>query len=82
MAKDVRPNRRYIPALVLALVAPGLGRSIAGSIVPGILLFLLVVLLWQITLSPWWLNAIIKFSLWAFFASIDVGYVVRRMRGE
>jgi len=82
MLKETRPNRRYILALVLALITPGLGRATAGAIGSGIILFLLLVLLWQISVSPWWLNAIIKFSTWALFSSIDVSYVVRRVRGE
>lgn len=82
MGKETRPNRSYVLALVAALIVPGLGRAIAGNIAPGIVLFLLFVLLWQIGVDPWWLNAIIKFAIWSFFASIDVGYVTKRARQD
>ena len=62
MSMGSKPERKIIPALVLAILAPGLGRAVAGRIATGILLFVLLVLLWQIRLAPWWLNVIIKFA--------------------
>jgi len=53
MSMGSKPERKIIPALVLAILAPGLGRAVAGRIATGILLFVLLVLLWQIRLAPW-----------------------------
>jgi hypothetical protein len=76
---DSQPNRSLIRSLVLAMLTPGLGRAIAGNIIPATVLFLLLVILLQIGVTPCWLNATLKFAIWSFFPSIDVGYVTKRM---
>jgi len=68
-------RRRHVLAMILALTAPGLGRAILSRPWPGISLFLIFLLIWQIHLSPIWFNVILKFAIWSFFASIDITFV-------
>jgi len=75
----INAKRRFILGMALALLVPGLGRALVGKIWSGILLFLLFALLFVLLLltniGGEWFNILLKISLWAYFASIDVSYV-------
>lgn len=74
---------RLVLAIVLAIVAPGLGRAIVGKVWSGILLFLLFVLLLRFNvIRSWWLQWPINFVIWSFFASLDLGFVIRFTTGK
>ena len=70
-------RHRQLLGMILAVLTPGLGRAILGGPWVGVVLFLTFVLLWQIHVGPTWLNLVIKFAIWSFFASVDVTYVRR-----
>lgn len=74
---------KFVLAIVLAIVAPGLGRAIVGKVWSGILLFLIFVLLLRLNvIRLWWLQWPINFAIWSFFASLDVGFVIRLTTGK
>lgn len=72
---------RYILALILAIVVPGLGRAVTDQAEKGAFLFLVYVLLWRFNVvETWWLRWPINIALWSFFASIDVRFVVQAFK--
>jgi len=76
------PRLRFFWGVVLALVTPGLGRVFAGyrywgNIVVGFTLFLLYQMSLWVHLQTWWIHWPIRFTVWAWFASIDVKAVER-----
>jgi TM2 domain-containing membrane protein YozV len=76
-------RQRLVVAIVLAIFAPGLGRVIVGKVWSGILLFLVFMLLLRINvIELWWLHWLINFTVWSFFASLDVGFVVQSIKKE
>jgi len=76
-------KQRFVFAIVLAIFAPGLGRAIVGKVWSGILLFLVFILLLRINvIRLWWLQWLINFTVWSFFASLDVGFVAQSIKKE
>jgi len=74
-------KQRFILAVILAILTPGLGRMVVGKVWRGILLFLIFILLLRINvIRLWWLQWLINFAVWSFFASLDVGFVAQSIR--
>lgn len=75
---------RYILAILLAFVAPGMGRAITGEIVIGTLLYVIYDVLshFIVITEPHWMNTAFSLVLWMAFALGDLKYVVQSYMEE
>jgi hypothetical protein len=75
-------KRRSLVGMASALVAPGIGRAIIENIWIGIGLYSFFVLLWVLVIAKGWLGLVLRFAIWALFASVDMTRVVRALDGK
>ncbi|NBD36777.1 MAG: hypothetical protein GVY30_12385 [Chloroflexi bacterium] len=71
---DIVLKVRYISAIVLAFVAPGLGRAMMGKIIKGVLLYIMYDILAHlfVIIEPHWMGLVFNFALWLSFGLRDL----------
>lgn len=69
-------ERKLLLARALSLLAPGLGRVVAGDVIAGLALFALYVFLLTLNrVGALWLHGLINFCIWLGFALLDFQFV-------
>jgi len=65
---------RYVSAILLSFLTPGLGQAMMGKIINGVLLYIIYCILAHlfVIIEPHWMDLVFNFALWLSFGLRDL----------
>ena len=69
------PIRKHLVLSLMTLVIPGIGRLFTGQILNGVIRLIAFILMLIVQIEPWYINLIVKISLWSWVVSSELRYI-------